>query len=629
MNYFFILLFILITSCSFNSDEAETESNTQQVSDYESLTEVDLKEMDTSGDFISDYDKLQMGLDPFMADLPSLRLRFLQNFKISVSWESKEDSNNSGSFEIDTKVGRGDPNFKYRVGDILVREQSFQEASRVGKFSTHHWGEIKKRDLSWVSFPEIDPKFYHQNLLKYAKYFDESRYYILDIQIELENTARLNAHPLYNMVKNLELGFHYYNYERETWEKLKNAVVERHFLSGQTETFKVVIENAPVDLIRDNFFSKGEFILSEVENFEIGDKGQDLETLLASVQNKSTQVIVNTPHKTESFYIARPDKKAKVADILDTLFENNFTIESDEIKKIEGFENNLPSFTYLKEIKDEEKKGRWFVFTNRLRKHYLDHSFGPSEVVNLSYITGSELAKQSREKVHSLRSDVTGGEDYQIYPLGNISANSRVNIQISPKKRFGDHIKSWSDVFRPNNSGCSGNCYRAQFKCNFKFNIFETKEEIFEFDRGFKGELAELDLIINSNEYPLVDLIKEKKVSFEWRNKNLHLMIDDIEEIEKLNEARENALFLKLNTPRGEVFEGVYLTKMSGRDKSRCAEIAINIAGSEKWPLYSGSAEFSNWRHWVDWNKVKRGEMRSFTKPYSLGVSSTINNFHN
>lgn len=629
MNYFFILLFIVITSCSFNSDEAQTESGSQQLSDYENLTDADLKEMDTSGDFISDYDKLQMGLDPFMADLPSLRLRFLQNFKITVSWELKEDPSKSGSFEIDTRVGRDDPNFKYRVGDILVREQSFQEASRVGKFSTHHWGEIKKRDLSWVSFPEIDPMFYHQNLLKYAKYFDESHYHIRDIQIELENTARLNTHPLYNMVKNLELGFQYYNYEREAWEKLKNVVIERHFHSGQTETFKALIENAPVNLIRDNFFSKGEFILSEVVNFEIGDIGQDLETLLSSVQNKSTQVIVNTPHKTESFYIARPDGKTKIADILDTLFENNFTIENDEIKKIEGFENNLPNFTYLKEVKDEEKKGRWFVFTNRIHKHYLDHSFEPSEVVNLSYITGSELAKQSSEKIHSLRDEVTGGEDYQIYPLGNISANSSVNIQISPKKRFGDHIKSWSDVFRPNNSGCTGNCYRAQFKCNFKFNIFESKEENFEFDRDFKGELKELDLVINSNEYPLVDLIKEKKVSFEWRDKNLHLMIEDIEEIEKLNEARENALFLKLNTPRGEVFDGVYLTKMSGRDKSRCAEIAINIAGSEKWPLYSGSAEFSSWRHWVDWNRVKRGEMRSFTKQYSLGVSSTINNFHN
>lgn len=625
----FFSLFLL-GACSFgSSDEEASSSNSPGEISYRDLRAEDLKKMDTSGDFISDYEKLEMGLDPFVADIPELRVRFLQNFKITVHWEAISDSTETGSFTIDTRVGRGDPGFQYRVGDILVREKSFKEAARVGKFSTHHWGDIKERDLSWVSFPEIDPRFYHQNLLKYAKYFDEESYLITDVQIELENTARLDSHPLYTQVKDLELNFYFYNYEREAWEKLKATTVERRFFRGQTETFTVAIEGAPVSLIRDNFFSKGEFIISEIEDFKFNEKGKTLKNLLGSVKNKSTQVIINTPHETETFYIARPSGSVKISDLLESLYDKNFIIEDDQISKIAAFENNLPDFTYLKEIKDMEKRGRWFVFTERLRRHYLDYQFEPGEVVNFSYITGSELARQSREKVHSLREEVSGGENYQIYPLGNISANSSVDIQLTPHRRMGEKLNSWSDQFVPNYSGCSGNCYRADYKCNFKFNIFEPRDESFEFDRDFGGELKNLSLLVNSSEYPISELVEQKKLSFDWREGNLHLHIQDIEEIEHLNEARENVLFLKIQTYRGRVFDGVNMTNYRGRDKERCFEVVANIAGSNEWPIYSGSKNFSHWREFINWNKVKLGEMRSYTQPFSIGVSSTINNFHN
>lgn len=623
----------LVVACSFSSSDDEelvkSSSDNSEVRDFNELRDEDLKKMDTSGDFISDYDKLQMGLDPFVADIPELRIRFLQNYKITVHWQSVANSLKEGSFVIDTRVGRGDPDFQYRVGNILVREQSFREASRVGRFSTHHWGDIRERDLSWVSFPEIDPRFYHQNLLKYAKYFDEEKYLITNIQIELENTARLNPHPLYSLVKDLELNFYFYNYEREAWEKLKNIVVDRRFHRGQAETFNVSIENAPVNLIRDNFFSKGEFIISEVGDFKIDEEGQTLKNLLGSVKNKSTQVIINTPHETETLYVARPSGKVKISEILETLYDTNFIIENDEVKKIGAFENNLPDFTYLKEIRDLEKRGRWFVFTERLRRHYLDYQFEAGEVVNLSYITGNKLARQSSEKVHSVRESISGGSDYKVYPLGNISANSRVDIQLSPGRRLGDEIKSWDDEFIPNYSGCNGNCYRAQFKCNFKFNIFEKRNESFKFDRNFKKEIENLSLVINSHEFPVVDLLNDKHLSFDWRGDNLHLHIKDIEDIKRLNEARENVLFLKINTERGRVFEGVNLIRYSGRDKERCFELTMNVAGSNKWPIYSGSRDFSRWRGWVNWNVVKRSGKRNYSKPFTIGLSSTINNFHN
>jgi hypothetical protein len=43
---------------------------------------------------ISDYDKLQMGLNPSIAEVPDLRIRFLQNFKITIFWEFRNKETN-------------------------------------------------------------------------------------------------------------------------------------------------------------------------------------------------------------------------------------------------------------------------------------------------------------------------------------------------------------------------------------------------------------------------------------------------------------------------------------------------------------------------------------------------------
>ncbi len=38
-------------------------------------------------------------------------------------------------------------------------------AANIGRFSTHSWGTIEQHDLSWVKYPNIDPKFFHQDAI--------------------------------------------------------------------------------------------------------------------------------------------------------------------------------------------------------------------------------------------------------------------------------------------------------------------------------------------------------------------------------------------------------------------------------------------------------------------------------
>lgn len=646
VKFLFLILTLLISSCSFNSSDENTEtiSEAQRAqrssSDLQDLTIDELKALNTSGDMISDYDKLQMGLNPFVADIPDLRVRFLQNYKITVFWEFRHketgDVTRTGDFVlIDTKTSLGDPDFQYRVGSILARHKAHQEAARVGRFSSHSWGELQETDLTRVKYPEIDPSLYLNALLKHGVAFEDTetrheRLHISNVVIELENTARLNPSRVYRSIRDLELNFYYYSYVRESWELLHTEKVERNFFSGQTETFVVKIEYAPINLIRDNFLRKGEFIISEVGNFQMPEKEDvDFKTLMNSVRQKSTQVILDTPTGLDRFFIASREGKARANFFLDQIMEKSHRIEEDQITKIGQFENNLSPYTYLDEIKREDKKGRWFVFTDKINRHYLDYEFLPSETVILSYLTGSELARQSEEKVNTSRYQVSGGDDFQIYPLGNISKNSRVSFQIKPLRRSGQKIKSFSDQIHSPGGSCGRNCISPQFTCSFTVALLENRSEEFKFDRDLKGELKNLSLIVNNDEFSLVDLIQEKKVSLQWVEDYLHLTIDQIDTIHDIHQADENVLALKVVTTRGSSFNGLKLTGMSGDDSYYCPMHISNIAGQNKWPISVESVGFGNWSPTVRWDLIQRGERITFKEIFSIGVSSTINNFYN
>jgi hypothetical protein len=643
------LIVLLLSSCSFNSseDEQALPENGSQRSDTlttdgqnHDLSVDQLKELNTTGDLISDYDKLQMGLNPFIAEVPDLRIRFLQNFKITIFWEFRSKETNeivrSGETVLfDTQVGRGDPNFQYRVGSILARDKAHQEAARVGRFNTHTWAELQEHDLTWVKYPEIDSGEFLKTLLEKSVLFDSNEirnetYHISNIQIELENTARLNRSPIYRSVKDLELSFYYYSYSREAWELIETAKIDRSFLTEQTETFKVVIDNAPIELIKDNFLTKGEFIVSEVKNFSLPDKdGVEFKTLMASIKNKSTQVIIDTPLNVDRYFVASRSGKSRADNILTQIMDKNFRVENDQLTKLGQFENNLRDYTYLEEVKLEDKKGRWFVFTDRISRHYLDHEFSPSDTIILSYLTGRDLAKQSQEKVHSLRNRITGGDDYEIYPLGNISRNSTVSLQLRPYRRYGKNIKTFSDQIQSAGGSCGRNCTAPQFTCKFDVAIIENRNEPFTFERDFKGELENIGLIINDSKFKLTDLIKKNKVSTRWLEDHLHLTINDLTQIQDFHEAEENVLYLTLKTQNKSTFNGLKLTSMTGADRYYCPLHISNIAGHNKWPISVESTQFNEWASTVRWNLIQRGEKVQYKQSFSISVSSIIKNYHN
>lgn len=630
MKYLLLIAMSLSVACSFQKPDKNED---RPKVDYEELKPEDLSKMDSDGDRLNDLEEKEKGLNSFVADIPELRVRFLQNYSIKVNWHVKtpdgvDHTDSAWDFTIDTRVGRNDPDFKYRVGEILVRNKAFGEASRIGRFATHSWGEIQESDLTRVTYPDIDTRFSEKNALILGKYFDNPYIAIDKVTVEIENTAKLLPSSVYSSVKNVELNFYYFNYETESYELLATKLVDRHFNRDVNETFSVTIENVPADLISQSYLKKGEFIISEVKDFEIPEIGVKYSELMKSVKSKTIQMIVNSPLETRSAFVAPFKTKNRFTDLMENLYPKQFKIEEDKLTKVGQFENNLADYTHLKEVKGEDKKGKWFVLTDRMPQTYLDHEYRAGESVVLSYITGKELSEQTVEKVSSLRFSATGNDDYQVYPLGNVSPNSVVDFQVATGKRTGEGVDKKED--HPVSGGdCGSNCHVWQYQCHFKFNVFKIRNEGFEFNKDLSEELSQLSIVINEEEFNLKKLIEEKKVDIHWVDKNAHFRINDISKIKEIYEANENVISLKITTLTAITHDGVFLVSYSGRESYGCFNLAGGAAFTMKIPIYEGSKDFLQWKNMFNWNVLKIGKDRSYKQPFTIDVSGVVNNYYN
>ncbi len=615
-----ILLFMTFVSCGFSSSEESGTSIQRNNLEFN-------KGNDFDGDLMTNEEELAIGRNPLIADIPDIRVRFLQNYKISVFYKSLEDEK-EGSFQIDTKIGSNNPDFKYRVGNVFLRENSYKAAASIGKFLNHSWGNYKDHDLTWVKYPDIDQRFFQENVMKYSKYFNEEVFLIMNVVIELENSIKLKSNTDYKQISNPELSFRFYNYESENYEIIHSEVIEKNIIDGVNEVLTIKFENVNPKLISENYFKKGEFIISELTNYEIPKLKVDYKKLLNSVNNKTVPVVYSTPLEMRVDYVAVKEG-IQFNDVLNILYGKKFVIENEKLKTINQFQNNLPLYECLSELRTLDKKGNWFVFTNRLNKHYLEHAFTRKDIISLSYILGKNLSSQVDEKVFSYSEKVETTNLFQTYVLGNVFPNSEVSFFIEAKKLFGEKVKHWKDVFR--NQGCGGrrNCVSSPFQCDVSFNLFDRLDSKLNFSKELIGEISRIYIIVNKNEYQLVDLINKKKVSIFWNGLGFSINIKDINVIQKVSSTDENLLSLKLNAYRKNTFNGIKLVNMSGQAQFQCPRIIASIAAEQKWPLSVDSHRFGEWHSIVNWNNVKRGENKNLVQMFSVGITSLISNFHN
>ncbi len=628
MKFFIIFIFFFLTACSLKSNE---KGKTSGIDGNRLVIQAGLDpNADSDGDFVKNADELSLGRNPMVADLPELALNFLQNYKITA------DAKNIATGEIlkisiDTKIGRNNPNFKYRVGELFAHDNAVRAAASLGRFSAHTFGEIDAHDLSWVKYPDVDPAFYSEQVLKYKRYFDSPDFEITNLKITLENTMMLKANGHYRTIKELKLNFYFYNYETQNYEVLAAKVVSRHFEAGVVETFEVELDNLPSLLISDNYFTKGEFIISEVADYEIPEMNTTYQTLARSVKEKCVPVIVTTPLETHISYVGVDDGEkahATFSSILSRLYKAGVKIEDDSLTQIGEWRSNLPDFTYLKEVAAFEKVGKWFIFTKHLNTGVLDHNFTQKDVIILSYVTGKDLSTQSAEKIYSFGPNLTTNDSFVLFPLGESGANSVLEFQIAPLKRSGEEFANFKETWSSPGGACGRNCIINEFTCEISINLFKPIEPSFPLSPD-APEFKRMFLIVDQDEFSLEQLLKDKKIEVKGINGNLHIKIPDIGKIKELAPTVASNLALKMMALKDTTFHGDKLMSFSGRDRGYCLPMLTAHAAHFGFPVSVESAEFAAWRGGVNWDVVKLGENKTYFQGMEVAVTSVINNYFN
>ncbi|MDO9181936.1 MAG: thrombospondin type 3 repeat-containing protein [Bacteriovorax sp.] len=620
-------------SCSFKSNE---KLNPQVITGINEL-KID-PNGDSDGDGVKDGEEVALGRNPFVAELPDLKVRFLQNYNIEVFYHQKNTDpiKDQKSFVIDTVVKDTNPDFKFRVGNVFARNHALKTAASFGRFSSHTQGVFEEHDLSWVSYPEIDPKFFHVEAIKYRDIFNDQNV-IDDIKITLSNQAKLNESAFFKEIKNLKLNFYFLNHETENHEVLASTNIDRHFQSGVYESFDVVIDHAPVGLLKESFFKRGEFIISEVEDFEIPSMTTNYKTLLASIKAKSVPVLYETPLEEKIYYVAT-NRNVSFQNILKAVFDKNYQVKEDALLKIGQFENNLTSFTHLKEVKDKDKLGKWFVMTNEFKENFLDHGYTPSDRIILSYITGSDLSEQTQESIYSYVPKIDGNKSESILPLGNITPNSKVEFTLHPINRFGRTVTKQQEVFNRPGGSCGKNCIQLAMNCTWDVNVFKDYNEGFLFSPDLLGEGEKLDLIINGETYRLVDLLKEKKILLSKTDVGVHVTINNISAIKEINDVDENTLSLKVRSFAGSNFFGVKLVDVGGiwQGFGGCPFNTPAVAEKYQTQLSNETRNLDEILGWIN-QAHQRGwpypitnvASGSYYQEISIGLSSSIENYYN
>lgn len=645
-----LILSTLAGACSFKSD-GHRETGGASVTSV-SEQKVDPK-ADSDGDGIIDLEEIEKGSDPLIADVPVLDSNFIQNFTMSVDYNQVND-NKPLSLSISTKIKDTDSSFKYRVGKLFGVDNSMLFAAKEGRFSGHSYGTIKNEDFSWVKYPTLDPLMLHSDIIKFRPIIDgkdpitSSKFENFTVKISLDSSVKLTG-VRFKEIKDLSVNFYYHDFEKESYVLLKNVLINRTFQRNINENFSVEIENVPVGFLRDSYLKHGEFIISEIDNYFIPELDIDYKTLMASVKSKTVPVLLTTPSEDTVYYVATSASGISFLEVLNRVFIKNYEIEKNSLRRIGQYENNLGDFEHLIDVKDKDKLGKWFVLTNKFKEHFMDHSYQANDHITLSYITGKNLSAQP-ENVQASYSSKVSTETYNetVTPLGVVSPNSKVEIQLKGLNRFGHEVNA-TPFGGTYHFGGGGNGGSLEYSCQWIGNKRSEFSRDFDLTINYNDEWDKMYLIVNEERFKLSTLISEKKVIVRNLNFSFLISIDNILKIKAIKQSDENNISLVTLSSLEKKHQGIKLVSQGGnRNSAWCSGGPGNLStvslanGQFGGEVSKGSVDASVIESWIVNTRMypnntgastilslKLMDDIDYEQNYSLAISSRVTNYFN
>ena len=625
------LLVVLNFGCSFKSDEnygqklTEERSNkpTSGVEIGSSDLEGESANKDTDGDFVKDVDEINLGRNPLVSDIPAYSLSFDQNFSIVLKLLNKK-TNKEELFVIKKEVLESSYKYKYLTGNSLLEKELLYSIGERAVFDEQVFGLFQESFFNWIFYPSLEVDERTKFAFDVEKYLDESFYEILDIEISGNFYFDLNRNGYFDEVKDVKTNFYFKDYITNEYLQIYTMVDTNLIVKNGITKIPFKINNISLSWLTDNFLKRGELFAIGVDDYFIPSLNSTYKELINSVKEKTVPLVVITPIGESIKFISNAEHKY-IHEFLNEIYNDQFNIAEGRVTKVAQFENNIPEYTDLSELRAGSKKGRWFVQTNKGVDDYLNIEYSNGDLVILSYFTGEILSKIVKNTHSSNSKNLRSNFNDEYFPLGKINKNGSYVLSIKPNMIWGDKNLFREDIIYPTPTGCSRNCYSIEFKCTYHVNTISFFQEKYAFIND--SILERIFLSDGKIKLNLKNMIEEKKVRITKNNDQLNLYLSNINDLFENDSPDEFGIML--SSENDIVAEGITFFRIEGKDQGYCIYIGINAAIKNKWPLNTKSTNFTEWENIVDWNKVQKGNMKTVSKHFSIRLQSRYIEYFN
>ena len=261
-----------------------------------------------------------------------------------------------------------------------------------------------------------------------------------------------------------------------------------------------------------------------------------------------------------------------------------------------------------------DKRGKWFIITDEIKGHHLDHRYKPGDMIALTYATGKTLASQTRRIKRTHVKRATSLKSGRHHALGTLPPNANARILIKPLDIWGERKKHWKDSLGSSGGSCGKNCIGMDYHCQYEFNIFEHFNENFTFAQWKRNELSHIILVLGDEQFPIGDVDKNPYLKISWNEELLQIDLLPTEEKKVIS------FGIKLIPLSETTFNGIKLTHLSGDNQNRCIDITLDIAHGENWPVSVDSVDFEWWKQ--DANRI--GESKTYRQNFSVAMESLV-----
>jgi len=528
------LVLTTLASCSFKSDG---KLNPNSISGTNEL-KID-PNADSDGDGVKDGEEVALGRNPFVAELPDLKLQFMKDFTLSYDLDGN-------LFQVDSLQDIKSRNFEYRVGDITLFDIAKKTTAHFARYDGVVVGDYKDIDLTRISYPFISPKFIAEQS------FNQKLGAYKNSKVSFTSTLKLERNKGFQTIVNPTFNFHYFNYETGEYELLAQKKIEKNIYEGVLEKFDITLDGLPQKLIEENFLGKGEFITAEIDDFEIPSMNTTYKKLMSSVLEKCIPITVISPVETRVYYVALNTVQNHLGQFLKSIYGSNFKIENNELVQIDGLTNNLPKFKLLSELANLTKNGKWFILVNNnINDDIFQYTFKKGDKIVLNFMTGDELSNQSYKESIMTLPNLSSEKNTRDFEVGEIGQNDELQIILRSKDLTADYTTSLSSGFN-DSFGSSSWIFQSVQKRNETYSFADT---------AIQKRLA---LVLDGKEYSLSSLIEGKVITVTFDADSLKISVPSVAKAFSLDSDETNKLMLRVYPENHQEDVGVWLTGLGG-----------------------------------------------------------------